>query len=70
MPGYKNRFSSSQYYDHVFADNEGAKIGTLRVKPNGILWKPAGQQKFFKVSLDKFRDWIMSTAANAGKVRQ
>ncbi len=44
-------------------------IGTIRVKPSTILWKPAGQQKFYAVTLDTFAKWITSAGANAERVK-
>ncbi len=58
MPRYNNSFAQPAYHDHTINDADGKKIGTLRVKPSGVLWKPANQQKFFSVSLDEFRPWI------------
>ena len=33
---------------------EGTKIGTIRIKPSGILWKPKGKRYWFGLTLDKF----------------
>jgi len=58
MPAYKNQFSRPKYYDHGILDERGNKIGTLRVKPTGVLWKPKNAQKFHSVSLKNFIEWI------------
>jgi len=59
MPDSKYRFDEQESYDHRIVDAESKKkIGTLRVKPSSILWKPVNERKFLKVSLDKFAAWI------------
>ena len=58
MPGYNNKFFESTYYDHIILDPEGKRVGTLRVKPSGVLWKAKGKQKFSGVTLDEFSEWI------------
>jgi hypothetical protein len=49
-------------------DNNGSVIGTIRIKPSGILWKPKGQHKFLRVSLDTFIGWITHKNTGATKV--
>ncbi len=65
MPTYKNTFVRPVYEDHVIADEECSQIGTLRIKPSSILWKPAHNRKFYKVTLETFTRWITSDEANA-----
>ena len=52
MPAYKNQFVRPDHYDHEILCSNGAKpkVGTIRVKPGGILWKPVGQQRFYSVN--------------------
>ncbi len=57
MPAYKNEFARPDHYEHEII-TDGKKIGTLRVKPVGLLWKPAGQQKYYSVTLEQFTGWI------------
>ena len=57
MPKYKNAFGRPQFYDHDIVNDEG-KVGTIRVKPNGIGWKPKHSQKFTSISLEQFVAWI------------
>jgi hypothetical protein len=60
MPDAKYRFSEQESYDHKIVDaDDKTAIGQLRIKPSSILWKPKGHQKFYKVSLDRFREWIV-----------
>jgi len=34
--------------------DDGDKIGTVRIRPSGILWKGKGQRSWFGLTLDKF----------------
>lgn len=70
MPKYNNQFQEPGHYQHVIVDRHGTKIGTLRVKPGSLLWKPAGKQKFYAVPLGEFAKWIASAAAKASMVTQ
>ncbi len=64
MPIYSKQFVRPEYYDHDIQSKDG-KIGTIRVKPVAVLWKPSKVQKFYSVSLDQFEKWIMDPATNA-----
>ena len=57
MPNYKNWFDKPTYYDHKIMDSNGV-VGTIRIKPSGVLWKGLSQQNFSRVSLEKFIEWI------------
>jgi hypothetical protein len=35
---------------------DGKKVGTLRVKPNGILWKDKGQHSWKKLTIEQISD--------------
>lgn len=69
MPKYANQFARPQYYEHEIVDEKGKKIGTVRIKPGSVQWKPANAQKFYGVSLDRFAQWMKdpSTGANQTK---
>jgi hypothetical protein len=67
MPKYKNQFVSQAYFDHEIQDENGSKIGTLRVKPVGLAWKGRGKQSFLAVDLQKFVDWISEPGTKARK---
>ena len=43
----------------------GGKVGTVRVKPSGISWKPKGKQKWLNVSVEEFAEF----AESSGKVK-
>jgi hypothetical protein len=67
MPNYTNEFQRPDHYEHeILCD--GKKLGTLRVKPVSILWKPAGKRKFFAVSLEDFTKWITGQGSGAKQV--
>ena len=68
MPDYKNQFASPSYVEETIIDaTTGKTLGTLRIKPSGVLWKPKGQQKYYAVPLATFTAWI--TAASTGATR-
>ena len=69
MPAYTKQFASPQYYDHEILDLEGKKIGTVRVKPTGIAWKPKNGRQFYSVQLEKFAEWIMSSNSGARQTK-
>ena len=69
MPKYTKQFARPDYYDHDILDAQDKKVGTLRVKPTGVLWKQAGGHKFFSVSLDKFTNWITDPQTKASKTK-
>ena len=65
MPLYKNKFRSPDHIEETIVDENNNVIGTLRIKPSGILWKPKGKQKFYAVTLDQFREWITDVNTKA-----
>lgn len=71
MPAYNNEFARPDHYDHDIVKGATGKnkVGTLRVKPVSILWKPSGERKFHCVSLDDFVSWITATSTGARRVK-
>jgi hypothetical protein len=67
MPKYNNSFRSPGHIEERIVDGEGSVIGTIRVKPSSVLWKPTNARKFHSVSLKKFTDWIEDPATGAKK---
>jgi hypothetical protein len=65
MPGYKNSFESPAFIEQVVLDDKGKKLGTLRVKPSSVLWKPVGKQKFFSIPFSDFTAWVTDPATKA-----
>ena len=60
-----SKFSSHQYVEEEILDGNGKKVGTIRIKPSGVLWKPAGKRKFFGVTTAKFEAWITDPVTGA-----
>ena len=57
----KNSFRAGQFTEKIIIDEEQKVVGTVRIKPNAILWKPkgaSGAEPFYAVPLLKFADWI------------
>jgi hypothetical protein len=55
--GVKNRFDWPKHEDFIVLDEKKARQGTIRVKPNAILWAPLGAKgakPWFGVTLDEF----------------
>jgi hypothetical protein len=69
VPTYKNQFGRPKYYDHEILDENGKKLGTLRVKPGRVLWKKKGEGKFHSVSLDKLVEWITGPDSGASRTK-
>lgn len=36
---------------------DGSVIGTIRIKPSGILWSPKGKHSWFGVSVEQFAEF-------------
>lgn len=70
MPAYKNHFRGAVFHDHEIAGEDGRKIGELRVKPSGLLWKNKDKGKYYRVPLDKFIEWITAPATGATRPGQ
>ncbi len=69
MPRYTNRFTSPKYLEETIENDDLGIVGTIRIKPSGVLWKPKGQQKYYRVDLDSFTSWITGTASGATRVK-
>ena len=66
MPKYINRFTSPKYLEETIVNDAGT-VGTIRVKPSSVLWKPSGAQKYYNVSMEKFVGWITDASTKATK---
>ena len=69
MPSYINNFRAPDHIEQVYEDADRDMIGTLRIKPSGLAWKPKGQHKFYSVNLDAFADWITSDEVKAKRTK-
>jgi len=65
MPKYNNQFARPEYIDHAIVNEHDRVVGTLRVKPVSISWKPAGQHNYYSVPLSDFTAWITNPATKA-----
>ena len=65
MPDYVNSFRAPIYHEEVIVDTEGKTIGTLRIKPSGVLWKPANSPKYYSAPLEDFIAWITDPGTRA-----
>jgi hypothetical protein len=68
MNWMKNRFRQPEHIELMIESNTGEFVGTIRIRPSTILWKPAKAQRFYKASLSRFSDWI-SERPGAKKVK-
>lgn len=69
MPEYRNSFRAPAYYEEVIIDENNSVVGTIRIKPSSVLWKPKNAQKYFSVNLEKFIDWITDPDTRARKTK-
>jgi hypothetical protein len=69
MPDYVNHFASPVFVEEVIRDKDDKVIGTIRIKPSGVLWKPANSPKFYSITLSKFTEWIMDPATGASRTK-
>jgi len=53
-----NSFKPSKYEDHEIVDDNNKVVGTVRVKPSGILWSPKGSHSWLGINLDKFQEFM------------
>jgi hypothetical protein len=60
MPAFTYRLQTPDFIDQEIVDSKGGKVGTIRLRPSGVLWKPANTHKFHCVTLQEFMDWMMS----------
>jgi hypothetical protein len=65
MPKYTNTFKRPDYHDEVVVGGNGKLLGTIRIKPSSVMWRPNGSRSFLSVSLDRFAAWITSAASQA-----
>ena len=61
----KNQFARQKLVDEAILNQDGSRIGLIRIKPSSVLWKPKSEQQFYCVRLDEFSDWITSPSTCA-----
>ncbi len=66
-----NSFNRPVRCDQKIIDGNRNAVGTVRIKPNRIAWKPGhqGATLFYSVDLDKFIAWITDPNTRADKVK-
>lgn len=69
MPSYVHKFTSPSYREETIVDHDEIVIGTIRLKPSSVLWKPKGARKYHRVSLEKFVAWITDPDTKASKTK-
>jgi hypothetical protein len=69
MPKYNNRFKSPAFAQYTILDEDGAVVGTIRLKPSSVLWKGSSGKKFYRVRLQKFIDWVTDPDTKANKTK-
>lgn len=65
MPKYNNRFAVPDHFEYTIVSDNNLVIGTMRIKPNRLLWKGKGQRSFKSVPLDSFISWISSAESGS-----
>jgi hypothetical protein len=49
------------------ANGKPAVVGTVRVKPSGILWRPKGKHSFFGVTVEQFAEFAEKNGRKQAK---
>jgi len=68
VPKYLNRFKSPEHVEETIVDESGTIVGTIRVKPSSVLWRPKSQHAFYAVTLADFAAWITDPDTGAKRV--
>ncbi|MEK6791320.1 MAG: hypothetical protein AABY45_06420 [Deltaproteobacteria bacterium] len=58
MPKTKNSFKKNVAVNETIVNEHGKIIGTIRIKPSGILWREGGTSGYHNAPLDDFIAWI------------
>lgn len=68
MPATKREFTGPNHIEATIRDIDSPQVvGTIRIKPSGVLWKPKGRQKFKWRSLDEFTEWMRDSSREVKK---
>ncbi|MGH9699122.1 MAG: hypothetical protein ACRD52_06620 [Candidatus Acidiferrales bacterium] len=62
-----NAFKPRKYEDFEIVDASGNKVGEIRVKPSGVLWKPKHSRSWFGVDLDTFAKYMVENGKEQDK---
>ena len=55
---HKNSFKKNVAVDETIVNKHEKVIGTIRIKPSGILWREGGTSGYHNAPLDDFIAWI------------
>jgi hypothetical protein len=55
-----NSFAPKKFEDFAIVDEKETKVGSIRVKPSGILWAPKGSHRWYRVSLAVFAKFMVT----------
>lgn len=55
-----NQFKTKQYEELTILDKDGAIVGTMRIKPNKIVWYPKDGNHGFGVSIEDFAQFAVN----------
>lgn len=59
-------FRPRQFEDFEIMEDDQV-VGTLRVKPSGVLWAPKGSHSWYRVDLEKFGDYAVENGTKQQK---
>jgi len=69
MAIYDSEFTTPTYMQETIRDAcTGETIGTIRIEPSSVLWKPKGQHEYYPVTLDGFASGITSPGTGARRI--
>ena len=69
VPKYRNSFRAPTYAQHTIVDGDGKVIGTIRIKPSSIQWKPSSAKRRYAVWLEDFSAWITDARTRADRTK-
>jgi hypothetical protein len=61
-----NSFSPRKFEDFTIVDENGHRVGHIRVKPSGVLWAPKNSKRWLRVPLEDFATFM----ENNGKLQK
>ena len=53
-----NNFKPRKYYDFEIVNPKARMVGSVRIKPSGVLWAPAFAKVWYGVPLEKFANFM------------
>jgi hypothetical protein len=59
-------FRARQFDDFEILENQ-QMVGTVRVKPSGILWSPRGSHSWFRIGIEEFGEYAQKHGTKQDK---